>query len=204
MSALARQTVHKPGTVKAAPRVEASVSSFALDAVMHRARRCLLSLQNGDGHWRGELQGDTILESEYILLMAFLGREKEDRVRKAANYLVAKQRDGGGWSNHPGGPVDINVSVKAYFALKLAGHPQSAPYMKCAAQEILNLGGAIMCNSYTKCYLALLGQFPYANCASVPPEMLFLPKWAYFNIYAMSSWTRTIVVPLSQIGRAHV
>ena len=42
-----------------------------------RARRCLLSLQNPDGHWRGELQGDTILESEYILLMAFLGRENE-------------------------------------------------------------------------------------------------------------------------------
>ena len=27
--------------------------------------------------------------------------------------------------------------------------------------------------------------------------MMFLPNWAYFNIYAMSSWTRTIVVPLS-------
>src|SRR5205823_5128476 len=28
-------------------------------------------------------------------------------------------------------------------------------------------------------------------------EMMLLPKWAYFNIYAMSSWTRTIVIPLS-------
>ena len=27
--------------------------------------------------------------------------------------------------------------------------------------------------------------------------MMLLPRWAYFNIYAMSSWTRTIVVPLS-------
>jgi squalene-hopene/tetraprenyl-beta-curcumene cyclase len=27
--------------------------------------------------------------------------------------------------------------------------------------------------------------------------MMLLPKWAYFNIYAMSSWTRTIVIPLS-------
>ena len=53
------------------------------------------------------------------------------------------------------------------------------------------------CNSFTKFYLALLGQFPYANCASVPPEMMLLPRWAYVNLYAMSSWTRTIVVPLS-------
>ena len=26
---------------------------------------------------------------------------------------------------------------------------------------------------------------------------MLLPRWVYFNIYAMSSWTRTIVVPLS-------
>src|SRR5437868_12805181 len=81
-----------------------------------RARQCLLSLQKPDGHWCGELQGDTILESEYMLLMAFLGREGEAKVQKAARYLLAQERPDGGWSNHPGGPVDINVSAKAYFA----------------------------------------------------------------------------------------
>ncbi len=93
--------------------------------------------------------------------------------------------------------MDISVSVKAYFALKLAGHDADAPAMRRARQAILALGGAASCNSFTKFYLALLGQFPYANCPAVPPEMLFLPHWAYINIYAMSSWTRTIVVPLS-------
>jgi squalene-hopene/tetraprenyl-beta-curcumene cyclase len=199
MSALVTSTtVHQDGPATLAARLDGSLSTFGLDAVMQRARRCLLGLQNPDGHWRGELQGDTILESEYILLMAFLGREGEDRIRKAANYLVARRRpDGGAWSNHPGGPVDINVSVKAYFALKLAGHPSDAPYMRDARAAILALGGAVQCNSYTKFYLAFLGQYPYENCAAVPPEMLFLPKWAYFNIYAMSAWTRTIIVPLS-------
>src|SRR5437762_2500143 len=54
-----------------------------LDASLGRARQRLLSLQHPDGHWCGELQGDTILESEYILLMAFLGREQDEKVRKA-------------------------------------------------------------------------------------------------------------------------
>src|SRR5437870_3184282 len=185
MSALATPTIVQPSApAKSSPRVEAILHTFGLEPVMQRARRCLLSLQNPDGHWRGELQGDTILESEYILLMAFLGREKEDRVRKAGNYLVTKQRpDGGGWSNHPGGPVDINVSVKAYFALKLAGHSADASHMQKARAAILQLGGAVQCNSYTKFYLAFLGQFPYESCAAVPPEMIFLPKWAYFNLY---------------------
>jgi squalene-hopene/tetraprenyl-beta-curcumene cyclase len=168
-----------------------------LDDAITRARECLLSRQHADGHWVGELQGDTILESEFILLMAFLGRNHEERVRKAARYILSQERPGGAWSNYPGGPVDLSVSVKAYFAMKLAGHPAEAPYMRRACAAILDLGGAARCNSFSKFYLAFLGQFPYDNCASVPPELMFLPRWAYVNIYAMSSWTRTIVVPLS-------
>jgi squalene-hopene/tetraprenyl-beta-curcumene cyclase len=164
---------------------------------MERACHCLLDKQQADGHWVGELQGDTILESEYILLMAFLGREEEDVCRKAANYLLQQQMPEGGWNNYPGGPADLSVSVKAYFALKLTGHDAEAPYMRRAREVIRSLGGAAGCNSFTKFYLALLGQFPYANCASVPPEMVLLPRWFYINLYAMSSWTRTIVVPLS-------
>jgi len=159
-------------------------------------------LQRPDGHWCAELQGDTILESEYILLMAFLGRETDENVRKAANYILSQRRPEGAWSSYPGGPVDVSVSVKAYFALKLAGHSAASPHMVRARNLILEKGGAIKCNSFTKFYLAFLGQFPYENVPSVPPEVLFLPRWAYINLYAMSSWTRTIVVPLS-IFSAH-
>jgi squalene-hopene/tetraprenyl-beta-curcumene cyclase len=168
---------------------------------LHRAidgaKRCLLAMQQTDGHWVGELQGDTILESEYVLLMAFLCREDCEVCRKAARYILRQQMPEGGWNNYPGGPADLSVSVKAYFALKLTGHDPNAPYMRRAREVIRSLGGAAGCNSFTKFYLALLGQFPYDNCASVPPEMALLPRWVYVNLYAMSSWTRTIVVPLS-------
>jgi squalene-hopene/tetraprenyl-beta-curcumene cyclase len=183
-------------------RSEESALWAPLSAAIERGRNWLLERQRPDGHWCAELQGDTILESEYILLMGFLGREHDDRVRKAANYIVTQQRSGGAWSNYPGGPVDVSVSVKAYFALKLAGDSAEAPYMRRARQLILEHGGAARCNSFTKFYLAFLGQLPYDSCATVPPELMLLPKWAYFNIYAMSSWTRTIVVPLS-IFSAH-
>ena len=157
----------------------------------------LLRRQRDDGHWVGELQGDSILESEYILLMAFLGRENDPRVAQAANYLLQVQMPEGGWGNYPGGPPDVSVSVKAYFALKIAGHPADADYMRRAAAVIRDLGGAEACNSFTKFYLALLGQLPYASCPAVPPEIVLLPRWFYFNIYAMSAWSRTILVPLS-------
>ena len=185
-----------------APVTSSPPRSGRLRAAVRAARRALLDRQRSDGHWVGELQGDTILESEWILLMAFLGREQDDRVRLAANYVLLHQQTAGGWSNYPGGPPDLSVSVKAYLALKIAGEDADQPYMRRAADVIRSLGGAARCNSFTKFYLALLGQFPYANCPAVPPELVLLPRWFYLNLYAISSWSRTIFVPLS-IACAH-
>lgn len=178
------------------------ISSTPLRVSIERARRHLLGLQRTDGHWCGELQGDTILESEYVMLMAFLGRENDPRVHKAARYILTQERPDGAWANYPGGPVDLTVSVKAYFALKLCGYSVDDPVLKRACGLIREAGGAAQANSFTKFYLALLGQYPYDNCAAVPPEMMFLPTWFPGNIYSMSSWTRTIVVPLA-IFSAH-
>src|SRR5262245_37403035 len=136
------------------------------------------------------------------MLMAYLGRDGDSRLQKAVCYIVQQDRSEGAWSNYPGGPVDISVSVKAYFALKLCGYDAEHPVLRRACHLIRAGGGAAECNSFTKFYLAILGQYPYDNCASVPPEMMFLPTWFPGNIYSMSSWTRTIVVPLS-IFSAH-
>src|SRR3954468_10306207 len=168
-----------------------------VSAAIGGARDWLLARQHDDGHWRGELEGDTILESEYILLLAWLGRERSDVARKCAAYLVEKQLPTGGWAMYPGGRLDISGSVKAYFALKLTGHDPQADYMQLARRAIRLAGGADAVNSFTRFYLALLGQISYEHCPAVPPELILLPKWSPVNIYRMSAWSRTIVVPLS-------
>jgi squalene-hopene/tetraprenyl-beta-curcumene cyclase len=156
-----------------------------------------LDEQHADGHWVAELEGDTILESEYILLLAFLGQHESEVARKAARYILNAQLDGGGWTTYPGGPVDISASVKAYFALKLTGHDPSSAPMQRARAAILAHGGADAVNSFTRFYLALLGQISYEQCPAVPPEALLLPRWAPVNLYKVSAWSRTILVPLS-------
>jgi len=171
----------------------------AVAEAAERGHRGLLDRQRSDGHWVGELQGDTILESEFILLLAFLGKTNDPRVLLAANYLVQKELPEGGWGNYPGGPAEISTSVKAYFALKIAGHDAHEPRMQRAAKLIKDLGGAEAANSFTRFYLALLGQLPYSACASVPAEIVLLPRWFFFNMYAMSAWSRTIFVPLSVV-----
>ncbi len=167
---------------------------------IHRTRQWLLSQQDADGSWCAELEGDTILESETILLLAFLGHEDTDLAHRCAAYLVEKQLPDGGWAMYPGGSVEISGSVKAYFALKLTGHDPSAEYMRRARSAILAHGGADAVNSFTRFYLALLGQISYEQCPAVPPEAVLLPKWFPVNLYAVSSWSRTIIVPLSIIS----
>ncbi len=171
-----------------------------LSESLNATRQWLIENQHPEGFWVGELEGDTILESEYVLLMAFLGRVDDPVCIKACRYLRTHQRADGGWAIYPGGPPDLSASVKAYFALKIVGMSPRDPRMVKARDLILDAGGAQACNSFTRFYLALLGQIGYEDCPSVPPELVLIPSRLNFSLYAMSSWTRTIVVPLSIIS----
>ncbi len=170
-----------------------------IQQAIHSAQQFLFRSQKDDGHWCGELEGDTILGSEYILAMHYIGRTHDPRVRKAANTIRDKQLPEGGWSIYPGGPPEVSASVKAYLVLKLVGDDPAAPHMVRAREATLEQGGIEAVNSFTKIYLALFGQFDWARVHAVPPEIILLPRWFYINIYEMSSWSRAIIVPLSVI-----
>ena len=179
--------------------VSGAIPAVSLDRAIARARDNLLALQLEDGHWRGELEADSVLESEYILLLHFLGRTSEDRVRKMASRIRSLQLPDGGWAIYHGGPPEVSASVKAYFVLKLLGDDPNSPHMAKAREVILGLGGIEATNTYTKIYLAIFGQYDWEKCPAVPPEMVLLPGWFYFNLNEMSSWSRGIFVPLSII-----
>jgi len=165
-----------------------------------RTRQWLLSEQQAGGYWEGELEGDSILESETILLLAYLGREHSPLAEQAARTLIDQQLPDGGWALYPGGALDISGSVKAYFALKVTGHDPSSEVLQRARRAIMAHGGADRVNSFTRFYLALLGQISYDDCPSVPAEIVLLPKWLPIHLHKMSAWSRTIIVPLSIIS----
>lgn len=190
---------------EAGRRVESdSVAATAVGSALERARSRLLALQEDDGHWCGELEADSVVESEYIFLLRFLGgggrfRDEGEsrRARKAGETIRRLQNESRGWSIYPGGPDEVSASVKAYFALKLLGDDPGEPHMEAARDAVLKLGGVEATNTYTKIYLALLGQYSWDECPAIPPEMVLLPGEFWFNIYQMSSWSRDIFVPLS-------
>ncbi len=189
-----------PGPDRLRKHFHAATTGLAdspVSLAVERTRDWLLAEQHDDGHWCGELEGDSILESEYVLLLAWLGRAGDPIVAEAANYVREQQRPEGGWSLFPGGPLEVSASVKAYWTLKIAGDDPAAPHMTLAREAILAAGGAEKVNSFTRYYLALLGVIDYAQCPAVPPELVLVPRWMPFNVYEMSAWSRTIIVPLS-------
>ncbi len=167
-----------------------------VEKAIHRAQEYVLSIQHPLGYWIGELEADSTLTSEYLMLRRFLGRVDQDLERKGANYLRAKQLPDGGWDLFPGSPSDISATVKAYFALKLVGHGPDEPFMAKARENILAKGGVTKANVFTKITLALFGQYDWRGIPAMPIEIMLLPRQSYFNIYEVSYWSRTVIVPL--------
>jgi len=188
----------------ALPRVEEDAPYLAsneeLAEAIALAQQNLLRQQRFDGHWVGELMVDSTLCSDYVLFMHWLGEVDEAMQRRCVKHIRKRQLPDGGWNIFYGGPSEINACVKAYFALKLAGTSPDAPYMREARANILRLGGIPRMNTYSKLYLALLGQFPWKYLPVIPVEMILLPKWCFFNIYSMSSWSRAMLIPLAIIN----
>jgi squalene-hopene/tetraprenyl-beta-curcumene cyclase len=166
-------------------------------AAMDGARRALFSIQHEDGYWCGELEADTTLESDYILLHTLLGTGTPERTAAAAREILRHQNEDGGWPIFRGGPSNISASVKAYFGLKLAGYCADHPVLQRARECILSLGGITEVNTFTKLYLCFFGQYDYNAVPAIPPEIVLFPNWFWFNIYEISSWSRAILVPLS-------
>jgi squalene-hopene/tetraprenyl-beta-curcumene cyclase len=168
-------------------------------SALARSRDYLLSLQHPEGYWCGELEADSMLEADYIFLHVLLGTGKPDRMRRALTEVLRCQNEDGSWSLYPGGPGNISLAVKCYLAAKLMGIGAEDPRLARCREWILAHGGVVACNTFAKLYLCSLGQYDYDAVPAIPPEIVLFPRWFYFNIYEISSWSRAILVPLAII-----
>jgi squalene-hopene/tetraprenyl-beta-curcumene cyclase len=167
-----------------------------LDAAIARAQRHLLHLQAPDGHWVGELEAPPEITAEYLLLGHLLDRVNRERERKAVRFLRRRQRADGGWNLFEEGPTNLSVTIKCYFAMKLAGVPVEDPAMVRARTQIREMGGPVKANVFTKILLALFGEYDWNGVPAMPAEIMLLRWPFFFSIYDVSYWSRTVIVPL--------
>ncbi len=168
-----------------------------LAQAIKRSQAYILSQQCEGGYWVGELEANITLTAEYILFCHLIGCVDEVRQQKCVRYLRLQQRADGGWTLYYGGPSDLSTTVEAYFAMRVAGIPPDAPHMQRARRLILALGGLSQARIFTKIFLASFGQCDWRAIPVIPPELIFLPRSFYVNIYEFSSWSRSVIIPLT-------
>jgi len=178
-------------------RLDADIAD--VDSAISRSKEYLLSQQHAEGYWCGELEADSMLEADYIFLHTLLESGDPERLKRACTEMMRYQNEDGSWTLYPGGPGNISLSVKCYFSAKLMGIGGDDPRLAKCRKWVLAHGGVVECNTFTKMYLCALGQYDYDAVPAIPPEIVLFPNWFYFNIYEISSWSRSILVPLAII-----
>ena len=184
-----------PTAFKALPTTEAD-----LHETIRRSQNFLLREQKPEGYWVGELLVDSTLVSDTLAYHHWAGDVDRAWEQKAIKHIFDRQLADGGWNIYFGGPAEVNATVKAYLALKLAGVPITDPRMLRAREMARNLGGVPRMNTFSKLYLALLGLVEWSHVPTIPCEVLLIGKWFHVNFWDMSNWSRAMLVPLAIIN----
>ncbi|MGA4578815.1 squalene--hopene cyclase [Limisphaera sp. VF-2] len=174
--------------------------SARIDEAIRRSQEFWLGQQKPEGYWIGELIVDVTLVADMVAFHHWDRSVDPAWQRKAVRHIFDKQLPDGGWNIYHGGPAEVNATIKAYLALKLAGVSPTHPRMLRAREVARSLGGVPRLNTFSKLYLALLGLYPWKYVPTIPCEVLLLGKWFRVNFWDMSNWTRAMLVPLAIIN----
>ena len=171
----------------------ATAELTALDQAIDKGTRRLLELQRPGGVWCGELESNVTMTAQHLFWHHVLGLRTADLDRRIANELTARRRDDGTWAIWFEGPPDLSTSIEAYVALRMCGVDPGSKALAYIRRE----GGIPKSRLFTKCFLALLGQWPWQRMVPIPPELVLLPPAGPFSIYNFSCWARQTFVALS-------
>jgi squalene-hopene/tetraprenyl-beta-curcumene cyclase len=168
-----------------------------LEDAIRRAQERAFACQHADGYWQAPLEANVGMDAQYIIFNRFMGRRPEATERRLVENILALQSVDGSWPLYHAGAGHLSTTIEAYFALKLAGEAADAPALRHAREFILGHGGLARAGVFTRAFLAYFGQFPWYGLPAMPVELILLPPWFPINIYALSSWARETVVPMT-------
>lgn len=171
-------------------------------AAVERAAARLNALQDQDGSWRFDIDSGILPACDWLLLHLWLHPPAngtweppaQDRVQRAATSILARRNEDGGYALIPGGPSELNASIMACFAFRLARISDAQARIEDLRKRILALGGLGRANPITKIKLGLFGLIPRQAVPSIAPEWALLPRHV---LSRMSAWARGLLVPIS-------
>jgi squalene-hopene/tetraprenyl-beta-curcumene cyclase len=168
-----------------------------MDSALKAAATWLLDHQDPRGWWTGELETNVTMTAEHVLLLRFLSLGIEPIREGAVRHILRSQREDGSWALYHDAPADLSTTIEAYAALKVLATDPGSAAMRKALSMIRALGGVARARVFTKIWLALFGQYPWAGIPTIPPEIVYLPPQIPFNLYDFACWARGTIAPLT-------
>ncbi|KAK3682873.1 terpenoid cyclases/protein prenyltransferase alpha-alpha toroid [Podospora appendiculata] len=147
-----------------------------------KAQKYAWAITEPDGHWYGELRANVTLTAEHVFFYQSMGKHIPD-AEQYRRYLLGQQQADGSWTIAPDYPGDVSTTSEAYLALKILGMTPDDPAMHRARTFIRRAGGV-----------------EAAAVPQLPAELILLPSHLPLNIYRLSSWARSTIVPLLLIA----
>ena len=168
----------------------------AARSTLSRAVNFSTNTAHSDGHWCGELRSNSTVTSEYVFLYQALSLDLNPFKDALCHWYLSEQKKDGSWGIAPNYPGDVSTTTEAYLALKILGLAPDHPAMHRAQEFVILHGGLAKVRIFTRIYLATFGLFRWDAVPEMPAELILMPSKAPINIYKISSWARSTIVPL--------
>jgi len=165
----------------------------AIRAGIHR----LAELQAPGGWWVGELESNVTITSEHLLFCEFMRIRDDETTARIIAELLAQQRSDGLWSIYHDGEPDLNATIEAYAALRLAGLSDRAPQLAEAKRFCLEQGGIGSARVFTRIWFSLFGVWSWDDVPNLPVELVLARPWMPVSLYTLACWARQTVLPLA-------
>ena len=169
----------------------------ALDDMLTRAVAHLRARQDDAGWWKGDLESNTTIDAEDLMLRKWLGVWNQEQAELTAKFIRSRQYADGSWPIYHGGPGNLDATVESYVGLRLAGDSPQAPHMRAAAAWARAHGGVPASRVFTRIWLALFGWWRWEDLPVLPPELMLLPAKMPLSIYKFGSWGRQTIVAIT-------
>ena len=143
----------------ACPSTVANMLAVEVRAAVGRARSWIIGERAPSGGWNDSTPVLPSLVARFVLARRFSESFLEDELESSLRVLLSAQLPDGGWADK-GNTAELNSSVEAYLAIKIAHRGALDEPLRRALLRIRELGGLEACTGETRLLLALFNQFP--------------------------------------------
>ena len=176
-----------------------AVVEAKLDRTVEGGIARLFELQEPGGWWVGELESNVTMTAQHLLFLEFMGIRDDETTARVIAELLARQRSDGLWSIYYEGDPDLNATLEAYAALRLAGFSDRAPQLAAARRFSEARGGIGAARVFTRIWLSLFGIWSWNEVPQLPPELVLLRPNLPVSLYTFACWARQTVLPLAVV-----